>query len=176
MLARAKVADLKFRHVAWTQWKQHQGFHVTSLGVVGCALLTELDTAWTLRLVFRDTAIALVSVWIVDRTARAVHGTGWLRWRPLVYLGTISYGMYLMHLFIVPGLRMVSPRLDPGMGLWSFLLVTGLTTGVASLSWYFLERPCNSLKRHATYRSAAREAAQVSPVVLLAVCAEIMGL
>ncbi len=62
-----------------------------------------------------------------------------LSWRPLLYLGMISYGLYVYHLPIYE-LAWKQP-----------ILSTLLTIGVASISWYFYEKPINSLKRHFEY-------------------------
>lgn len=62
----------------------------------------------------------------------------------LVYLGKISYGLYLFHL---PGLHVFAP-------LWWPLQATlglALTIGVASLSYRYLERPFLTLKQRFTH-------------------------
>jgi len=71
----------------------------------------------------------------------AMSGKGWLcsalRFRPLTYLGKISYGIYLYHFIIIVFLQHY---------LNAFWLAV-VTVGVASLSWYFIEAPILRLKK-----------------------------
>jgi peptidoglycan/LPS O-acetylase OafA/YrhL len=69
-----------------------------------------------------------------------------LRHPILVYLGTISYGIYLYH---VPIYHLISPnhsRLVCTDPMWVDLLKLVATLGVAALSWKFLEQPILRLK------------------------------
>ena len=74
--------------------------------------------------------------------------TGFLEWRPLRYLGKISYGLYVYHFPIVwfagrmADFGVAPPLLKPLTALVA-LIVTIL---VASLSFHFMERPITDLK------------------------------
>lgn len=68
-----------------------------------------------------------------------------LAWKPVTYLGMISYGLYVYHL---PVYQLMSKLPHPGP---SAVLATFVTVAVASLSWYLYEKPINSLKRHFNY-------------------------
>jgi peptidoglycan/LPS O-acetylase OafA/YrhL len=75
-----------------------------------------------------------------------------LRSRPLVYLGTISYGIYLYHHPIVLLLTGTSgPVLDPwrSPALWTLPMV--LTLAVAVVSWHLIEQPILKLKDRFQY-------------------------
>jgi peptidoglycan/LPS O-acetylase OafA/YrhL len=67
-----------------------------------------------------------------------------LSWTPLVYLGRISYGIYVYHVFIIV---LVSPLLVPfGMSedhnaFGRIAVLLALTFAVSSLSWHWLEQP-----------------------------------
>ena len=62
---------------------------------------------------------------------------------PSVYLGRISYGVYIYHFFVPDFVR----RLGLEDGSIPFLaLCFAVTIAVASLSWFLLEKPINSLK------------------------------
>ena len=73
-----------------------------------------------------------------------VHDLGWIRvfrWRPLVWLGTISYSLYLVHQNL--GLALISriPRDWPLISqLAVSLVVIGAMVGAALASWTYLER------------------------------------
>ncbi|MEO8367669.1 MAG: acyltransferase [Candidatus Solibacter sp.] len=71
------------------------------------------------------------------------HLAALCRWRPLVYLGTISYGVYLLHF---PSARLAhylasyvpNPSAHDAVRLWAPLAVTILA---ATMSWRFFESP-----------------------------------
>ncbi len=82
-----------------------------------------------------------------------------LSWAPLVYLGKISYGLYLYHLLtfepyaaLVRGLPWVASIHDLALLL--------LTIAMASASWFLMELPLNRLKDRLSFlRGAPRTAA-----------------
>jgi peptidoglycan/LPS O-acetylase OafA/YrhL len=62
--------------------------------------------------------------------------------RPLLYLGTISYGIYLWHF---PLLHALSPHLVHHGELFTFLALSAVTIAVASLSYFLVELPARRL-------------------------------
>jgi peptidoglycan/LPS O-acetylase OafA/YrhL len=105
-------------------------------------------------MILEMSAETLLCGWVVLRAAQGFRGPigRILASGPLVYLGKISYGLYLLHKPIPYLLRecgVDTDRIPPGL---DFLLYTGLAILVAALSWYLLEAPINSLKRHFPYR------------------------
>ena len=76
-----------------------------------------------------------------------------LKSRPLVYVGTISYGIYIQHLLMPRYLAELDVRLPipPGALVPYFVFVTACTLFLASASWHLFERPLNGLKRHFPY-------------------------
>ncbi len=100
-----------------------------------------------IRLIAGGTGSALVFGWVINRAAgRDTGPAGWLlECRPIVYLGTISYGMYVYQNFIIWGWFTTS------RGLGQFLSVFVITAAVAAVSWHFFEKPLNNLKRFFPY-------------------------
>ena len=80
-----------------------------------------------------------------------------LEFAPILYIGRISYGIYLYHLFVkyVVQVSLQSLGVDlPNRGVGTFVIVAGLTVVIASLSWFAIERPLASWKRKFTYSDA----------------------
>ena len=75
-----------------------------------------------------------------------------LSWRPLVYLGLISYALYLWHL---PVYKLLYRQLDGWpWGLVAAIAVT-LSLALASLSYRFVERPFLGHRRAAAPNPSA---------------------
>jgi peptidoglycan/LPS O-acetylase OafA/YrhL len=81
-----------------------------------------------------------------------------VRWllslRSLVFLGKISYGLYVFHLPAIAVFKHMAPEygIEPQKSLAAFVLVAGLAGAITVLcavaSWYLLERPFLKLKAH----------------------------
>ena len=88
--------------------------------------------------------------WRCSGTGRTTGSAG-LSWGPLVYIGTISYGMYLYHMFCQ---FLTWEVLTPGMASWPrwpkfglrLVVFFALTVGVSTLSYRILEKPFLRLK------------------------------
>ncbi len=79
-----------------------------------------------------------------------VHGNsfwGFLRIRPLVMLGQISYSTYLLHLFVLYiGFEIVAPALHMStltpLAFWIFIAINGLAVvALSAFSYRFFEAP-----------------------------------
>ena len=94
--------------------------------------------------VFLAWALSMTLVGVKDRYARL------LSWAPLVYLGRISYGIYVYHVFVI---IMISPLLVPygltethfAFGRIAVLML--LTLVVSVLSWHYMEQPFLAWKK-----------------------------
>jgi peptidoglycan/LPS O-acetylase OafA/YrhL len=121
---------------------------LTLFAAVWLAQFANLDRVY---FVSHDTALSLVCAWIIGYAASGRSGIAGkaLSWRPLAYIGQISYGVYVYHPF-VPRLQTFFLAGIAGSlttGYVGAVLATGLALGIASLSWFVLERPINGLKR-----------------------------
>lgn len=130
----------------------------TRLAVLGLALgaveaiLEIAGSAVWVRVFLNTLPWALVACWLTDRAAAGFTGPigRLLEWKPLVYLGKISYGIYIYHVFVplvVPWI--LGPSLGaffPARGLARLAVVSLLTVAVASASWAFFEGPLNRQK------------------------------
>jgi peptidoglycan/LPS O-acetylase OafA/YrhL len=85
----------------------------------------------------------------------------WLRDRRLVYLGTISYGIYLYHHFIFEIFKLYERYYGWRSSLSLDFGKLGLSLAVAALSWKYVERPVLSLKSRFGYRSAGSSGLKV---------------
>ncbi|MBI1270884.1 acyltransferase family protein [bacterium] len=71
---------------------------------------------------------------------------------PAVYLGKISYGLYLFHLFSIPVFEVFANLFPLFQGLERKSAYLATTILMATISWYGLERPMNSLKDRFAYK------------------------
>lgn len=90
----------------------------------------------------------------------SVGFSGWsgrlLSAKPMVFLGTISYGLYVLHLLVSDNLPDLINRLGLTYGLIENLIpritIFTLVTIVASMfTWFAFEKRLNGLKRHFPY-------------------------
>lgn len=95
----------------------------------------------------------------VHRAARGIPGLlgRVLTAPPLIFIGTISYGIYLIHPFVIPAIAIVEQHFHIQVpiakypGLRQFFSVAAISIAAAAVSWRFLERPLNSLKKRFPY-------------------------
>jgi peptidoglycan/LPS O-acetylase OafA/YrhL len=79
-----------------------------------------------------------------------------LRDKRLVYLGTISYGIYLYHHFIFKIWESYAVYYGWPSNLATDLAKLGASLGAAALSWRFVERPILALKDRFPYQRVAQ--------------------
>jgi peptidoglycan/LPS O-acetylase OafA/YrhL len=105
------------------------------------------------QLVFTESAYALLGFAAVASLVNRPRsiGAAIMRWPPLVYLGTISYGLYVYHIpiacFYLQYLRPNFAWLPDG-NTGYFFTVTGMSVAFASLSWFAMEKPIARWKHH----------------------------
>jgi peptidoglycan/LPS O-acetylase OafA/YrhL len=107
---------------------------------------------------FGSTFLALLFICVIHSVAGGVAGV-WgkvLRFRPFLYLGKISYGLYIFH--NIPVLATILSTTPGFWGVYAIVpariaLQTVSTIAISMLSWHLLESPINSLKRKFPYVS-----------------------
>lgn len=96
---------------------------------------------------------AVVFAWLVLGAAEGFRGPAGrlLAAAPVVYLGRISYGIYLAHGFagdLLAGVGVNSRALPEPLRL---IVLAAVTVLVAAASWHLMERPINALKSRVPY-------------------------
>ena len=103
----------------------------------------------------KPTVVAIFYVWLVSNAADGFGGIVGkiMELEAIVFLGKISYGMYIFHCFMNP---LFSKLFE--FGLVDRLPVSvevifklAATLIVSMLSWLFIEQPINNLKHHFSY-------------------------
>ncbi|GIX23386.1 MAG: hypothetical protein KatS3mg122_0617 [Caldimonas sp.] len=140
MLAFAlSTAHWRDRLAAWPAWP-------VLLLAAGVLLVTASwpgDIRGWPRLGFQSATAVLLAVIVLHPTG---HLARVLEWRPLAYVGTVSYGIYLLHMFVVHVTRRVLIDIGAMDNHLLFLLSLAGAVAVASLSYRYFERPLLQLK------------------------------
>ncbi|RMH72593.1 MAG: acyltransferase, partial [Actinomyces sp.] len=105
-------------------------------------------------------AVAVASGLLVVALAADVPGARVLAWRPLVAVGTISYGIYLWHWPVLVAVRHAEP--DPGTA--ASLAAVGASVALAAASYHLLERP---VRRHRRLASGSAGAGRLTVAMAL---------
>jgi peptidoglycan/LPS O-acetylase OafA/YrhL len=125
-----------------------------------------------LEYAFLDFFMSFVFAWLILGAKSGYQNRfgDLLAWTPIVYIGRISYGLYVYHLFM--------PVILPDVHEWfgvipaeylpaiSFLWYTGVSVMAASLSWHLFETPINRLKTFFPYRVPREPIRNTEPQIL----------
>ncbi len=91
-----------------------------------------------------DLGVALTATWLIFRASRGFGGPigRFLTFPPLIYLGTISYCVYILHPFIHNITPRVFGELHIALPRYRVQLAIDLavTVGIATASWFLFER------------------------------------
>jgi peptidoglycan/LPS O-acetylase OafA/YrhL len=116
-----------------------------------------------LYLALCNTPLAVAFAALVDKAARGFGGRfgAVLRWPPLGYVGRISYGLYVYHLFTPRLLWKLTDWLDvPHPRSGAAVFRCALAFALAAASWHLMESPVNRLKAYFPYRRRRRAGVQ----------------
>ena len=124
---------------------------------IGCALLGAVATVWCYirggdsAILVESTAQAMVFAWLILKAADGFSGLlgAVLQWKPIAYIGKISYGVYVYHP-AVPGalsyLLVDTAAANLNASWLGATLAAAVTVIVSSLSWFLIEKPISGLK------------------------------
>jgi peptidoglycan/LPS O-acetylase OafA/YrhL len=135
-------------------YRKHQVVWLRRIALVAGAALLAVAVVLKVRtgmsiLGLLQLPIGLISLWMVSIAAEGVPGLVGriISLPPLIYIGRISYGIYVYHYFVPIVLRPLFERLGTAEGDVLFVAICFVVTMVvSSLSWFLLENPINSLK------------------------------
>lgn len=151
----ALVVDPSFglrRHLARAR------FFALLIGIACLGLafyLTSAERHFTLRETLRPLGYSLTFVWLVSSAADGFKGPvgRLMSWKPLLWIGAISYGIYVFH-FIIRSYSMSLSKLPTiPSPLLRALALSAVSILVAAVSFYAYERPLNRLRRFFDYRA-----------------------
>ena len=125
-------------------------------------------------LTLRQTFLDMIFGWVILNGAKGFKGCfgRFLQSSPMVYLGKISYGLYVFHNLTMYGLVFAVRDLHAPAWLLAVtwirnLCLLVLTISAAAVSWHFYEKPLNDLKRYFPYNPPARARPPVAEQVTL---------
>jgi peptidoglycan/LPS O-acetylase OafA/YrhL len=143
---------------------------VGALGYIVLLALAHYGVNGRALVTFGQTAEALVFCWLIGAASRGFRGNmgRLLEWRPIAYLGKISYGIYIFHYFVPAALGAAAgwagfEYREPGFV--NFVLASLVTFAVAALSWEVFEGRVNGLKRYFPYGSESDARPLTSPAL-----------
>ncbi len=122
--------------------------------LIGSLLYRDEVFRLTARYTLQSLAIAPLIYLAVARADRLPFR--WLNARPLVYIGTISYTIYLSHHVILLGLARHWPQMNL---IWLTLMGAILTLAVAEPMRRWVEQPCAKLRKRLHQKTLARKTA-----------------
>lgn len=126
---------------------------ITAAVIVAFGLLgLFLGEKASLRVVWFRSVISIASLYVVglalleNKTLGVVLGNRWL-----VFIGKISYGVYLYHLYAHHILRLFYAKADDLSYPVQLALYVAITMVVSTASWFLIEKPINGLKSRFSY-------------------------
>lgn len=115
--------------------------YLTTLAVMNQSL-AEYPRAHWIPLVWRM-GVTIVIGAIIWTLLQPMRGTAWLASRPMVWLGEVSFGIYLWHFPVQIAIKKAAQGFFDGtwLSLAALILTTAVTLVLAALSYQYVERP-----------------------------------
>lgn len=114
------------------------------------------DPLWEILKAYKEPAATVVYFFLVLLAIKNGF-TGFFKWllesRVMIYIGKISYGLYVYHLFMGPlFFNFLNRYLKISTtNLGYFFIFFAMNMIIATISWYLIEKPINGLKRFFNY-------------------------
>ena len=160
--------SLRMFNFSRTSWKRFAAGGLAA-GIAGAAMMPFHGSNFTDSLLALGFGGMLIAALLV--TGKQTAYGRFLTWRPLKYLGTISYGLYLIHVLCFVAIGVFDLKMEK-YGMGGDLAVVGvrliLSIAAATLLWYGFERPILRLKKHFVSKPQAAPAKQSTPVLVAA--------
>jgi len=131
-----------------------------AIGVFLAAALWRDDLSGLPRLSIQIALTVLLATCVV-REDHALAGC--LRFAPLVRIGIVSYGMYLLHMFAVGPAETLLRRIGSAGTASNFVVAAALTYAAAELSFRFFETPWLRWKRRFETHPGANPTSPATP-------------
>ncbi len=129
------------------------GWAMMALGAAALAVETlagitvVTNTRFTNVVLYESSLLFCLGFMIWALSGRLV---GFLKWKPMLFIGTISYTLYLTHMLLLSMHHLVAVEF-------------GLTIAYATASWFLLEKPLLGDRTLAVFLSRALRAATAAP-------------
>jgi peptidoglycan/LPS O-acetylase OafA/YrhL len=132
------------------------------LGYLGLLALDRYGNGVRADFTLGRTTDVLIFCWLIGSASYGFGGIfgRLLEWRPIAYLGKISYGIYIFHNLVPVAFATAARHLGVSYrdaGPANFVASFAVTIALASLSWHLFEGPINRLKRFFPYRAPGEE-------------------
>ncbi|MGE5113723.1 MAG: acyltransferase family protein [Acidobacteriaceae bacterium] len=138
-------------------------------GIAGAVMMPFHGSNFTDSLLALGFGGMLIAALLV--TGRQTAYGRFLTWRPLKYLGTISYGLYLIHVLCFVLIGAFDLKMEK-YGMGGDLAVVGvrliLSISAATLLWYGFERPILRLKKYFVSKPHSTQVREPAPVLVAA--------
>jgi len=137
-------------------------------GIVACGLIFQVSRSFPGYVALWPTGCAVLIV-LAGTSGSRLGADRLLSWKPLVYLGGISYALYLWHWPVLIFWRWLTHQAQ--MGLFSGVCVLGIAIALAAISTRLVENPVRSAGKGFGRRRklAAFVAACAAPVLVTSV-------